>query len=114
MTVEPNGSPAAALPSHQPTCWMSAGICRTPFTVCSGSTTALLPLGSSICPGTNRTLVLDARAPWRAGPGEVEGVTVAEATSGCSGIGSGQVVDGAATCGVGAAVVASCEVVEDV
>ena len=41
ITVEPNGSPTCALPSHQPTCSTSSGTRSRPSTVTAGSTAAV-------------------------------------------------------------------------
>src|SRR6478736_4413636 len=51
---------------------MSSGICRTPFTVGSGSTTAFSPLGSSMLCGTNRSCALAAVVPSRTGRGSAD------------------------------------------
>ena len=45
ITVEPNASPACALPSHQPTCWTFSGTLRNPSTVAAGWTAALASSG---------------------------------------------------------------------
>ncbi len=70
-TVAPNGSPANALPSHQPICEMSRGICSVPSTVRSTTTGALPCPGISTEVGTKRIRVDGAAVPVRAGAATV-------------------------------------------
>ena len=72
ITVEPNGSPAYALPSHHPTCRTSSGTLSMPFTVAAGFTSARALPGSTSRRGSNCTRSLLAGRPSRAGgTGEV-------------------------------------------
>src|SRR3954452_2376028 len=84
MTVEPNTSPAYALPSHQPTCWTFSGTTSSPWTVWAGSTRALAPPGSTRSVGTKRTAALGAGLPTRA---LGTGVDTAPRGAGASGTG---------------------------
>src|ERR687894_363843 len=55
MTVRPNGSPAYALPSHQPTCCAFSGTRSSPSKVVAGFTAARTPPGRTTVSGTKCT-----------------------------------------------------------
>src|SRR3954468_16476056 len=67
ITVAPNGSPAYALPVHQPTLRTSLGTWRTPSTVSAGTTVAAAPPGRVTRCGAKRTRWLRAGFASRGG-----------------------------------------------